>query len=157
MVSTKLKIRFFFDVIGFSFAELDLEHLGVFATDAVEVVPLRFDVDAVFKTVRTCSRIEEGELEMDGGIEIIQELAPILENSFLVLVLRQLIVDVLKLNGFGIIVVGDAAHAVLIHPLVRNGLLCRQLLFICALCPFDCRGDLPLFFPCEPAAAALFL
>ena len=60
-------------------------------------------------------------------------------------------------NKKAIVVVADAAHTVLIHPLVGDGLLCRQLLFICALCPFDCRGDLPLFVSGEPAAAALFL
>ena len=114
-------------------------------------------MDAVLKTVRSRCGIEEGELEVNRGIEVIEELTPIFEDRLLVLVLRQLIVDVLKLNGLGIVVVGDAAHAVLIHPLVWDGLLCRHLLFICAPCPFDCCGDLSLFFSSEPAAAALFL
>ena len=130
---------------------LVFQHGGVFDPAFVVRVSPQGNGDALFKSFRSGSQVHEGELEVDGRIEVVQELAPVFKDGFLVLVLRQLIVDILKLDGFGIVVVVDAAHAVLIHPLVWNGLLCRQLLFICALCPFDGCGDLPLFFPCEPA------
>ena len=64
------------EILGFhqtvvALAELDFQHLRIFAADAVEVIPLGFDVDAILKTVRSCCGIEEGELEVDGRIEVV--------------------------------------------------------------------------------------
>ena len=33
---------------------------------------------------------------MDGAVKVIEEVAPVLENGILVLILRQLIVDIIK-------------------------------------------------------------
>src|SRR5699024_7925700 len=48
---------------------------------------------------------------------------PFLENSGLVLLQCQLVVDVLKLDGAGVVAIPDAADAVREHPLKRDGLL----------------------------------
>ena len=60
---------------------------------------------------------------MDGAVEKIQKAAPLLENSSLVLLLSQLVVDVLKLDGAGVVVGVHPAGPVLEHPLERDGLL----------------------------------
>ena len=60
---------------------------------------------------------------MDGAIEKVQETAPLVKNGGLILLLCQLIVDVLKLNGLGVVAVGDSANAIREHSLKGNGLL----------------------------------
>lgn len=60
---------------------------------------------------------------MDGTVEEIQEAAPLLKDRGLVFLLGKLVVDVLILNGFGIIPVPGAADAVRKHPFKGDGLL----------------------------------
>ena len=67
--------------------------------------------------------VDEGKLEMDGAVKVIEEVAPVLENGILVLILRQLIIDIIKTDGLGIIFILHPAYPVLCHFPVRDGLL----------------------------------
>ncbi len=67
---------------------------------------------------------------MDTGIEIVQEIAPTFKDRGLILVLRQLIVDILKLNSLGVVLLRYPADAVRPHPLIRNGSLSCPGLFL---------------------------
>ena len=49
---------------------------------------------------------------MNGTVEKVQEGAPLFEDRGLVLLLSQLIVDVLILDGLGVILVADAADVI---------------------------------------------
>ena len=60
---------------------------------------------------------------MNGAVKEVEEAAPLIEDSGFVLLLCQLVVDVLKLNGFGVVVVGHTTNAIGKHPLERNRLL----------------------------------
>ena len=60
---------------------------------------------------------------MDRRIKEIQKAAPLLENGGLVLLQGQLVVDVLELDGAGVIAVPHPAGAVGKHPLKGDGLL----------------------------------
>ena len=60
---------------------------------------------------------------MDGAVEEVEEAAPLLKDSRLVLLLGELVVDVVELDGLGVVVVRHTADAVREHPLERDGLL----------------------------------
>ena len=62
---------------------------------------------------------------MDRAVEKVEKTAPFLKNGGLILLLRQLIVDILILDGAGVVAGTDTAGAVLKHPLKRDALLCR--------------------------------
>lgn len=83
---------------------------------------------------------------MDGTVKEVQETAPFLKNGSFVLLLRQLVVDVLKLNGFRVITITDPADAVREHPLKWDRLLCRAGNVIIPLRLFNDRVNL-LFLP----------
>ena len=72
------------------------------------------------------SHIHKRKLKADAGIKEVQEAAPFLKDSRLIFLLRQLVIDVLKLNGFGVVIVRHTANTVREHPLKRNALLCRM-------------------------------
>ena len=67
---------------------------------------------------------------MDTAVKVIQEVTPILENSVLVLVLCQLIVNIVKTDGFGIIFILHPADPVPCHFPVRDGFLSGQPFFL---------------------------
>ena len=81
------------------------------------------DPDALFKTLLIRCHVDEGQLEMNRAVKEIQKAAPFLKDGLLILLLSQLIVDVLVLNGFCVVAVGYAADAVRKHPLKRDRLL----------------------------------
>ena len=62
-----------------------------------------------------------------------------------VLVLVELIVDVLKLDGFRVVAVRHAANAVGEHPLKRDAVLCGLAFLILPLRSCDGGLDLPAF------------
>ena len=86
---------------------------------------------------------------MDAGIEEVHEEAPFLKDGGLVLVLVELVVDILKLNGFGVVIIRHAANAVGEYPLKRDAVLCGFLSFILSLSIGDCGFNLPLLRSCE--------
>ena len=63
------------------------------------------------------------KLKADAGIKEVQEAAPFLKDSRLILLLCQLVIDVLKLNGFGVVVVRHTAYTIREHPLKGNAIL----------------------------------
>ena len=67
---------------------------------------------------------------MDTGIKVVQEIAPAFKDRGLILILRQLIVDILKLNSLGVVLLRYPADAVRPHPLIRNGSLSCPGLFL---------------------------
>ena len=60
---------------------------------------------------------------MHRAVKEVEKAAPLLENGGLVLLQGQLVVDVLKLDGAGVVAVPHPAGAVGKHPLKGNGLL----------------------------------
>ena len=101
------------------------EHHAVFGADIIKTVVLIRNADALFKSIRIGGHIHKGQLEMDAGIEEVQEGAPFLKNGGLVLLLSQLVVDILKLDCLGVVPICDTADTVREHPLKGNGLLGR--------------------------------
>ena len=131
-----------FDEAVVAFGKLVPEHIRVLRAQAVEIVALRLDGDAFRKAVPRRGEVQERELKFNRAVEIVEKIAPALKNGGLVLVLVELIVDVLKLNGFRVIAVGHTADAVREHALKRNAVL-RRLLFLISLpCPCDGSFDL---------------
>ncbi len=116
-----------------SFGQLVLEHFGILVPDLVEpVVPVRDD-DTLFKGFRAGRQVQERKLKMNGGIKIIEEITPAFKDRGFIVVLRQLVVDILKLDGFGIVVIRHPADAVRPHPLVGDGILSGVRTFLILL------------------------
>ena len=72
----------------------------VLAPDGVEVVAARRDANAAGKALAGCGEVHERELKADGAVEVVEKIAPRIEDRSLVLLLAELIVDVLKADGF---------------------------------------------------------
>jgi hypothetical protein len=77
---------------------------------------LRRDPDALLEALRVCRQVDEGQFEMDRAVKEVQKAAPLFEDRRLVLLLGQLVIDVLKLDRAGVIVVPDTADPVREHP-----------------------------------------
>ena len=103
--------------------QLGLQHLAVLGPDIVETIFLGRDADAMLKTLGVGGHIHKGKFKVHRRIEEIQKAAPLLENGRLVLLQCQLVIDVLELDGAGIIAVPHPAGAVGKHPLKGDGLL----------------------------------
>ncbi len=86
---------------------------------------------------------------MDGTVKIIEEVAPILKNSVLVLVLRQLVINVIEPNGFGIIFILHPAYPILRHLPIGNRLLRRNLFLLCFFLLYTIRMDICPCFSCD--------
>ena len=99
------------------------QHLAVLSTNIIETVLLERNADALFKLSAVGCHVHKGQFKFDAGIEEVQKTAPFLENSGLVLLLGKLIIDVLILDGAGVIVGLHPAGAILKHPLHGDGLL----------------------------------
>ena len=111
---------------------LVLQHFRIFMPDfVVAVIPVG-NQNALLKRFRAGRQVEKRKLQVNAAVEIIEEIAPALEDRRLVIVLRELIVDVLKLDGLGVILIRDAADAVRPHALIGNGVL-RGIRFLLAL------------------------
>ena len=106
-----------------AFGYLIEKHLRVLFTDIVKAVALGRDDDGLLKGGFAGNGVHKGKLEADVGREVIQHITPGFKDCFLILVLRQLVVDVEELNGFGVVMIGDAADTIRPHSLIRNGLL----------------------------------
>lgn len=82
--------------------------------------------------LRGC-QVQKGQLELNGAVEVVEEIAPALEDRCLVLVLRELIVDVLELDGLCVAAACHTADAVRPHPFIGDTVLSRFFLFVCAI------------------------
>ena len=78
----------------------------------IEPVILIRDDDALLEGFRAGRQVEEGKLKVNGCVKVVQEIAPALKDRGLIVVLSKLVVDILKLNGFGVVVIRDAADPV---------------------------------------------
>ena len=134
-------------VLGFNqavvaFCQLVLEHLAVLRPDGVEVIALHGNLDAAGEGLPGGHQIEKRQLKVDRAVKIIEEITPALEDCGFILILAELVVDVLELDGFGIAAIRHFADAVRPHPLIRDAVLGRFFLFIRAVGTGDSRLDL---------------
>ncbi len=113
------------------------------------VVPVRIQ-NALLKVFRVRGQIQERELQMNPAVKVIEKITPAFKDGGLVVILRQLVIDVLKLDGFCVIAVGDTADAVRPHPLIWNGfLLCSLRNTVVFSCPFHNSFNFSLLLPIQ--------
>ena len=129
--------------------KLVAEHLCIFLSNIVEIIALGRNDDALAVGILIGRHVHEGKLELDGAIEIVQEVTPAFKDRGLILVLVQLVIDILELDGFGEIAGFHAADAIRPHSFKRNTVLRGLLLFVLLLSSCDCGLDLLLFRPRE--------
>ena len=111
--------------------ELALQHTGILGADVVEGVLLCRNVDALAELIEACLLIDEGELDEDRAVEVVQKVAPVLKDGSFVLVLRKLVVDVLKGDGLRVEAAVYLADTVAAHLHIGNGLLGGLADFLC--------------------------
>ena len=99
------------------------QHLGILRTNIIETISLVRDADTFLKLGAVGCHVHKGQFKFDAGIEEVQKTAPFLENRRLILLLGKLIIDVLILDGAGVVVCFHPAGAILKHPLHGDGLL----------------------------------
>ena len=125
--------------------ELTLQHSGILRADVVEIVLLCRNVDALAELIEACLLIDEGELDENRAIEVVQKVAPVLKDGSFVLVLRKLVVDVLKGDGLRVEAAVYLANTVAAHLHIGNGLLGGLADFLCRSVLFLLHDD-PLLF-----------
>jgi len=111
--------------------ELTLQHSGILRADVVESVLLCRNVDALAELIEACLLIDEGELDEDRAVEVVQKVAPCFKDGSFVLVLCKLVIDVLETDGLGIEPVIHLADTVAVHLHIGNGLLGGLADFLC--------------------------
>ena len=70
---------------------------------------------------------------MDRAVEVIEEVAPVLKNGTLVIILGKLVIDVVKADRLGIQPVLHTADPVASHLLIGDRLLCGNTILFCFL------------------------
>ena len=125
--------------------ELALQHTGILGADVVEGVLLCRNVDALAKLIQACLLIDEGELDEDRAVEVVQKVAPVLKDGSFVLVLRKLVVDVLKGDGLRVEAAVHLTDTVTAHLHIGDGLLGGLADFLCLPVLFLLHDD-PLLF-----------
>ena len=93
--------------------------------------------------------VEERKLDPNGAVKVVEKIAPVLKDQVLILVLRQLIIDVVKLHLFGVVPLRHHADTVPAHLLVGDGLLGGAGDFPVPLGLLDGSGQPPLLCPGE--------
>ena len=101
------------------------QHLTVLGANIVKTILLVRDADGLFKVCGIGGGIHKGQLKVDRAVEKVEKTAPFLKDGGLVLLLRQLVIDILILDGTGVVAGTNTAGAVLKHPLERDALLRR--------------------------------
>ena len=76
-----------FDKAVVALCQLVLQHSHVLHPDAVKVISLERDGDRAGKGFLRCCKVQKRQLKLNRAVEIIEEIAPALENRGLVLVL----------------------------------------------------------------------
>ena len=125
--------------------KLALQHSGILGANVVEGVLLCRNVDALAKLIEACLLVDEGELDENRAVEVVQKVTPVLKDGSFILVLRKLVVDVLKTDGLGIEPVIHLADTVAAHLHIGNGLLGGLADFLCLPVLFLLHDD-PLLF-----------
>ena len=129
--------------------KLIAKHFRVFLTDVIEVVALRGNDDTLTVGVLVCRHIHKRQLELNRAVKVIKEITPALKDRCFILVLIELIVDVLELDGLGEVAGFYTAHPIGEHTLKRDAVLCRLLFVILIFRSCDGGFDLLLFRPRE--------
>lgn len=116
------------DVLGLgqaivAFGKLIFEHIRVFLPDTVVGVNLLRDANGPLVFLHVGALVEEGELDVDGAVKVVEEVTVILKNPVLVLILGQLIIDVVKTNLLGVVAICHHTDPVPAHLPVGDGLL----------------------------------
>ena len=117
------KLRFGQAVV--SLGKLLPQHLAVLGAHIVKAILLVRDADGLLEVCGIGGGIHKGQLKVDRAVEKVEKRAPFLKDGGFVLLLRQLVVDILILDGAGVVAGADTAGAVLKHPLERDAFLCR--------------------------------
>ena len=65
-------------------------------------------------------QIDKGQLEGNGAVEVVEEIAPAVKDGLLVLVVRELVVDVPELDGFCVVIPCHLTNAILPHEQIRK-------------------------------------
>ena len=86
---------------------------------------------------------------MHGTVEEVKKCTPFLKDLCLILLKRQLVVDILELDRLCVIITSDPADAILEHPVKRNALLCCLRYSVIPPCPFDDLLYFLLFCRCQ--------
>ena len=81
--------------------------------------------------------VDKGQLKINRAVKIVQEIAPVLKDGALILVLCQLVVDVIETDGLGVQLILYPADPVPSHLAVGNGFLRGDPFLLCP--PFGCR------------------
>ena len=116
--------------------KLLFQHLRIFHAHIIELVMLRLNLDDLVVLAHVTLMVDERQLKADAGIEIVEEVAPAFKDGVFILVLRQLVVNVVESDGFGIQMFLHPADTVAPHFQIWNGTLHSQLLFLLALFEF---------------------
>src|SRR5699024_7767198 len=107
------------------------------------------NTNTFFKAIRIGSHIHKGQLKMNRAVKKVEKATPFIKNSSLVLLLCQLVVDVLKLNGFSVVAVGYTANTIGKHSLKRDRLLGSLGNTVIFSCSFDSSADFSLLLSIE--------
>ena len=116
--------------------KLLFQHLRIFHTHIIKLVMLRLDLNDLVVLAHVALMVDERQLKAYTGIEIIKEIAPAFKDGVLVLILRQLVVNVVESDSFGIQMFLHPADTVVSHFKIRNGTLYGQPLFLLVLFGF---------------------
>lgn len=120
-----------------SLGELRLQHLRILLADIIEAVMGKGNPDTRLEALGIRRHVHETQFKVDGAVEKVQETAPFLEDRGLVLLLGQLVVDVLELDGLRVVPVTHAADPVGEHPVKGDGLLRGPRDTVIFPCGFD--------------------
>ena len=111
---------------------LILNDPGQFPLDALK--PVCTHRDRPQGSAPQAGQVDKGQLKGNGAVEIIEEIAPAVKDGLLVLVVRELVVDVPELDGFCVVIPCHLTNAILPHEQIWDAVLSGLFLFICALC-----------------------
>lgn len=126
-----------------------MQHFCVFCSDTVKIICLWSDENAFFIVLCVGCGIKECELKFDSAVKVVEEVAPTFKDGGLVLVLCNLIIDVTKLQGFGVELIAYMTNAIGEDVAVRDTVLCRFYSFWLIIRPLHRYGDVLFFCPCE--------
>ena len=68
-------------------------------------------------------QVDKGQLEGNGAVEIIEEIAPAVKDGLFVLVVRELVVDVPELDGFCVVILCHLTNPIRAHEQIRDAVL----------------------------------
>jgi hypothetical protein len=68
-------------------------------------------------------QIHKGKLELDRAVKVVQEVTPTIKDLLLIFIAGKLIVDVTKLDCFGVVRITDPANTIGPHTQIRDAVL----------------------------------